>query len=142
MQMAVGYAREAAACEEVPVGAVVVLDDRFIAGSGNRSVSDVDPCGHAEVLALRAAAKALGNYRMPGAQLYVSLEPCLMCFGAAVWARISRIVYAAPDQRHGVAGLLSGGSVSGLNHLPEMVQGTCGVEAGDVMKDFFVERRK
>ena len=141
MRLAISYARVAAASGEVPVGAVVVIDDHFIAGASNSSVSGTDPCGHAEVLALRAAARVVGNYRMPGAALYVSLEPCLMCFGATVWARVAQVVYAAEDRRHGASRLLSGDFSYGINHLPAVRQSSNGTEAGNLIKDFFTERR-
>jgi tRNA(adenine34) deaminase len=96
MRFALEEARAAAAAKEVPVGAVLVIEGRVIARAGNRTIADQDPTAHAEIVALRAAARAIGNYRLLGAALYVTIEPCAMCAGAVVQARIARLVYGAP----------------------------------------------
>lgn len=143
MELALDYAGKAAAAGEVPVGAVVVVDDMFVAGAGNSSISSCDPSAHAEMLALRAAAQELGNYRLPKVVLYATLEPCLMCCGVAVWARVAQIVYAAPDSRYGAAAnLFLTPGAAGLNHTPEVRQGPCADEAGTLIKDFFIQRRE
>ncbi len=143
MELALDYARQAAASGEVPVGAVLVVDEVFVAGAGNSSISSCDPSAHAEMLALRAAAQKLDNYRLPKGVLYSSLEPCLMCCGVAVWARVAQIVYAAPDSRYGAAAkLFLEPGADMLNHIPVVRQGPCTDEAAALIKDFFVQRRE
>ena len=139
-------ALELAACGEaegeVPVGAVLVHDGRVIAETWNRPISLDDPTAHAEILALRAGGETLGNYRLPGATLYVTLEPCAMCAGALVHARIARLVYGAADPRAGAVdsqlGLLR---VPGLNHRVEVTGGVLGPECGARLQAFFRARR-
>ena len=117
MTAAIDLAQQAAAQGEVPVGAVVVRDGQIIGRGFNQPIGGHDPCGHAEILALRDAAQRVGNYRLPGCDLYVTLEPCMMCAGAMLHARIRRVVFGAPDPKTGVAGSvldLFGGSGSTL----------------------------
>lgn len=139
-------ALELAACGEaegeVPVGAVLVHDGRVIAETWNRPISLDDPTAHAEILALRAAGQALGNYRLPGTTLYVTLEPCAMCAGAMVHARVARLVYGAADPRAGAVdstiGLLR---TPGLNHRVAVTGGVLGPECGAGLQAFFRARR-
>lgn len=142
MDQALDLARTAAGRGEVPVGALVVRDGTILGASGNRSIAAHDPTGHAEMVALRAAGRAAGNYRLPGADLYVTLEPCLMCAGAMVHARIRRVIYAAPDPRTGAAG-----SVWSVlddprhNHRVEVVAGVGRDAAAELLRGFFRVRR-
>ena len=138
--------REAAACEasgDVPVGAVVLDDRGEVIGAGhNRREADGDPTAHAEVLALRAAAQARGQWRLTGCTLVVTLEPCTMCAGAIVLARVSRVVYGADDPKAGAAGsLLDVLRDRRLNWRPEVERGVLAAECGSVLQDFFAARR-
>jgi tRNA(adenine34) deaminase len=127
---------------EVPVGAVVVVDGAIVGEGWNRTVSGNDPSAHAEIVALRAAGAAVGNYRLPGATLYVTLEPCAMCSGAIVHARLKRVVYAADDPKTGAAGSVFDTLVSPLhNHRVVVESGLRAVEAGDLLRAFFRARR-
>jgi tRNA(adenine34) deaminase len=143
MAHALELARHAEAAEsEVPVGAVLVADGKLIGEGWNRNIAASDPTAHAEVLAMRDAGRRLGNYRFPGAELYVTLEPCAMCAGAIVHARIARVIYGARDPKTGAAG-----SVFDLlqherhNHRVDVVEGVLGEEAGALLKGFFRARR-
>ena len=142
MNEAIAEARLAADCAEVPVGAVVVKDGVAIGRGFNRPISLSDPSAHAEIQALRAAAQTLGNYRLPGCELYVTLEPCAMCAGAIGHARIARLIYGADDPKTGACG-----SVTDLIANPAIAphtRVTRGVRASDcaaLLKDFFAERR-
>jgi tRNA(adenine34) deaminase len=142
MRRALDLARCGEAEGEVPVGAVVVADGRILAETWNRPVSLDDPTAHAEILALRAAGEALGNYRLAGATLYVTLEPCAMCAGAMVHARIARLVYGASDPKAGAAGsvfeLLR---APALNHRVEVTGGVLAAECGELLRAFFQARR-
>ena len=142
MQMAIELARQARRLGEVPVGAVIVKDGEAIARGRNQPISSTDPSAHAEIVAIRRACETLGNYRIPGTTLYVSLEPCPMCAGAIVQARIQRVVFAAPDPRAGSAGsvfnLLDHPS---LNHRCEVDAGPLEGEASAILKDFFRDKR-
>ncbi len=143
MLRALSLAEEAKAVGEVPVGAVVVQDDREIGAGFNRPISAADPTAHAEIVALRAAAEALGNYRLPETTLYVTLEPCPMCAGAIVQARVARVVYAADDERWGAAGSVFdvlGSEV--LNHRPECTGGLLADRSADLLRDFFKAKRQ
>lgn len=143
MQRALAEARAAADAGEVPVGAVVVRDGTILAAAGNAPVTSVDPTGHAEVRALRAAAAVVGNYRLSGASLYVTLEPCAMCIGALIHARIERLVFAASDPKSGAAGGafdLVGRAEH--NHHPQVVAGVAGDEARELLRAFFRARRQ
>ena len=142
MGEALVVARESGEAGEVPVGAVVVGDDLVIARAGNRTVRDQDPTAHAEVLALRAAAVALGTWRLSECTLYVTLEPCAMCAGASVLARVKSVVFGAWDDKAGMAG--SVGDLlrhPKLNHRPEVRGGVCEAECGAVLREFFAVRR-
>lgn len=142
MRLAIEQARAAAARGEVPVGAVVVAQDRVLAAAGNRTISDGDPTAHAEIVALRAAAHALGNYRLEQATIYVTLEPCAMCAGALVQARIRRLVFAAPDPKGGaVRTCLRVLDVPELNHRVEVTSGILAGESAALLQSFFALRR-
>ena len=142
MEAALEEAAVAASRGEVPVGAVVVVEDQIVARAGNRTITDCDPTAHAEIVALRAAAKEVGNYRLLGATLYVTIEPCAMCTGAMVHARIVRLVYGAEDPKggavHSCFSILDGPQ---LNHRVEVASGVLADEAAAVLKDFFAARR-
>lgn len=142
MRRALDLADRAEEAGEVPVGAVVVLDGCEIGAGWNAPISRCDPTAHAEVVALRDAATRVGNYRLPGATLYVTMEPCPMCAGAIVQARLARVVFGARDPRAGSAGsvfdLLDSPH---LNHRAECVAGVCGDEAGERLRRFFRARR-
>ncbi len=142
MRKALVEAAAAAAAGEVPVGAVVVADGDVIAAAHNRSVADADPSGHAEVLALRAAAARRGNYRLGNATLYVTLEPCVMCVGALAQARVARVVFGAYDRKAGALGSVEDLSASrALNHRFEVNGGLLAAECGELLKSFFESRR-
>lgn len=142
MRQALDLAERARSEGEVPVGAVLVMDDDCIGEGWNRSISTHDPTAHAEIEALRAAAARLENYRLPGATLYVTLEPCAMCAGAIILARIKRLVYAAADPRAGAAGSVFNILQSTqLNHRVELVSGILEQEAATLLQTFFRERR-
>ena len=128
--------------DEVPVGAVLVSEGRVIGEGWNRNITLNDPSAHAEIVALRAAGTAVGNYRFPGATLYVTLEPCAMCAMALVHARVSRVVYAATDPKTGAAGSVFDTLVSPLhNHRIEVAGGLLADEAADLLRVFFRSRR-
>jgi tRNA(adenine34) deaminase len=142
MARALELAREAGARGEVPVGAVVVLDGQVIGEGANGPVARHDPTAHAEILALRAAGRAVGNYRLPGSTLYVTLEPCPMCAGAMVHARVGRLVYGARDPKSGAAGsVLDVVRVSALNHQLEVTGGVLAGDCGQILREFFRARR-
>ena len=143
MQQALACAREAEAHGEVPVGAVVVdATGVVVARAANASIARHDATAHAEILALRAAGQALGNYRLPGCVLYVTLEPCAMCVGAAVHARIARIVFGAPDPKTGACGsVFDLASSAKLNHRIEVTGGVLADESAAVLRQFFAARR-
>jgi tRNA(adenine34) deaminase len=143
MSHALELARHAEVREgEVPVGAVLVLDGKAIGEGWNRNIVASDPTAHAEIVALRDAGRRLGNYRFPGAELYVTLEPCVMCAGAIVHARVARVIFGARDPKTGAAG-----SVFDVlqherhNHRVEVLEGVLGEEAGQLLKGFFRARR-
>jgi tRNA(adenine34) deaminase len=143
MQAALTLAGRAAAFGEVPVGALLVQDDNLLAEGWNQPIASHDPTAHAEVMALRAAGQSLGNYRLPGTTLYVTLEPCLMCVGAIVHARVSRLVYGAFDLKSGaVTTCLQGFEAPGLNHRVASTGGVLADECGEVLKEFFRKRRE
>ena len=142
MRVALVEAGQAAAIGEVPVGAVVVAAGEVIATGHNRSILDSDPSGHAEIVALRAAAASLGNYRLANATLYVTLEPCVMCVGAIVQARVNRVVFGAYDAKAGALGSAADLSDSkALNHRFEINGGLLAEECGALLKTFFQARR-
>jgi tRNA(adenine34) deaminase len=143
MQLALAEAARAGEAGEVPVGAIVVKEGAVIATGFNAPIGLSDPSAHAEMRALRAAAQVLGNYRLPGCELYVTLEPCAMCAGAIMHARLARVVYAAPDPKTGAAGsVLDLFGYAQLNHHTEVVGGVLAEEAGQMLKDFFAARRR
>lgn len=142
MREAIALARQAGLCGEVPVGAVVVKDGRVVGTGFNQPIGQQDPTAHAEIAALRDAAARLGNYRLPGCELYVTLEPCLMCAGAILHARIARLVFGAHDPKTGVAGsVIDLFSETRLNHHTEVVGGVLAEECGAMLSGFFAERR-
>jgi len=142
MEEALSEARLAAERGEVPVGAVVVADGRIVARAGNRTIADCDPTAHAEIIALREAAKAIGNYRLLGASLYVTIEPCAMCAGAMIQARIARLIYGADDAKAGaIRSCFSVLDHPQLNHRVEVTPGVRAEESAAVLKDFFAARR-
>ena len=143
MQHALEQAQLAWDGGEVPVGAVVVKDGQIIATGYNQPIAGHDPTAHAEIMALRAAAKILGNYRLPGCELYVTLEPCVMCSGAMMHARLSRIVFGAHDFKTGACGsVLNLFEHEKLNHHAEIVSGVMANECAQILKDFFAQRRR
>jgi tRNA(adenine34) deaminase len=142
MRQALEEARRAAEAGEVPVGAVVTLDGRVIASAANRTITDGDPTAHAEMVALRAAARALGNYRLAGATLYVTLEPCAMCAGALVHARVARLVYGCDDPKVGAVNwCLRVLEHPMLNHRVEVTSGVLADESAAILQAFFSARR-
>jgi tRNA(adenine34) deaminase len=142
MQAAIAQARLAAEGGEVPIGAVVVYDGVIIAHAQNCVIRHVDPTAHAEMIALRTAAKALGNYRLNGCTLYVTLEPCAMCAGAMVPTRLDRLVFAAADPKAGACGsVLSILNHPRLNHQMKVEQGIGAEESAELLRSFFRERR-
>jgi len=143
MQQALSQAQNAWALGEVPVGAVVVRDGQVIATGFNQPIGTHDPTAHAEIIALRAAAAILGNYRLPGCELYVTLEPCVMCAGAMMHARLARVVFGAPDPKTGACGSIV--NLFAQEPTNPHAQGTGGVmadECGALLKRFFAERRR
>jgi len=128
---------------EVPVGALVVDAQGQVLGAGyNRTITDSDPTAHAEIVALRSAAQHLDNYRLPGLSLYVTLEPCVMCIGAMLHARLARVVYGASDPKTGACGsVLDVGAVARLNHHTTIIGGVLAEPCGDMLRRFFRERR-
>ncbi|MBA2522509.1 MAG: nucleoside deaminase [Solirubrobacterales bacterium] len=142
MRLALVQARAAAEHGDVPIGAVLVAGGEVLAAAGNERELRADPTAHAEILALRSAAERLGGWRLPETVLYVTLEPCVMCAGAIVLARVPRVVYAAADPKAGAAGsILDVLGEPRLNHRPEVTPGVLGEEAADLLRSFFRERR-
>ena len=142
MRRAMELAKEAEALDEVPVGALAVRDGRIIAEAYNTRESDKCATHHAEVLAIEAACRALGGWRLPGVTLYVTMEPCAMCAGAIINARIPRVVYGAPDLRFGAFGSLIDLAAVPLNHTPEVVGGVLGEECASMLTEYFRGKRK
>jgi tRNA(adenine34) deaminase len=142
MREAISQAHNAYLLGEVPVGAVVVKDNRIIATGFNQPIGEHDPTAHAEIMALRQAATLLGNYRLPGCELYVTLEPCAMCAGAMLHARLARVVYGASDPKTGASGsVLNLFAEAKLNHQTELISGVLADECGAMLRSFFAERR-
>jgi len=142
MHLAIAQAQAAALREEVPVGALVVLDDRILAAAGNRTITDCDPTAHAEIVALREAARKVGNHRLTGASLYVTVEPCAMCAGALVQARIARLVYGADEPKGGaIRTCMQVLEAPALNHRVEVVSGVLANESVQLLQSFFSARR-
>lgn len=143
MRQALSQAQNAWALGEVPVGALVVKDDRVIATGFNQPIGTHDPTAHAEIMALRAAAELLGNYRLPGCELFVTLEPCAMCAGAMLHARLARVVFGAPDPKTGASGsVVDLFAQPQFNHHTELVGGVLADQCGALLREFFVERRR
>ena len=143
MQYALSLAKKAEQQDEVPVGAILVMDDECIAEGWNKPISSNDPTAHAEIMALRAASEQLQNYRLPKTTLYVTLEPCMMCAGALIHARVARVVYGATDPKAGAAGsvfeLLG---TDKLNHKIEITRGVMKDEGASLLTSFFQRRRR
>lgn len=143
MRIALRQARKAGDQGEVPVGAALVGKDRLLAMAGNSPIRHTDPSAHAEILAIRQAAQLLRNYRLPETTLYVTLEPCIMCMGALIQARISRLVYGAADPKSGAANSLYAiGSDQRLNHTVVVTGGVLADQCAELLKEFFKARRR
>ncbi|MGX5202482.1 tRNA adenosine(34) deaminase TadA [Aliikangiella sp. IMCC44632] len=143
MQQALGLAKKAESLGEVPVGALLVKDDKLIAESFNQPIKNNNPCAHAEILVLQLAGEELNNYRLIDSTLYVTLEPCAMCAMAMVHARIKQVVYAAPEPKTGAAGsLYQLLQHPAHNHQVEVISGVCEVQAVEQIQSFFRQRRK
>jgi tRNA(adenine34) deaminase len=143
MELALAEARMAADAGEVPVGALVINNGEIVGRAGNRNLRDHDPTAHAEILALRQAAQHLGNHRLTGCTLYATIEPCAMCAGAVIHARIARLVYGAKDPKAGAAGsILEVINHPRLNHKMEVVSGVLGDRCSQILQDFFRRRRE
>jgi tRNA(adenine34) deaminase len=143
MRQAIEQAHNAWALGEVPVGAVIVKDGQVVATGFNQPIGTHDPTAHAEIMALRAAASILGNYRLPGCELYVTLEPCAMCSGAMMHARLARVVFGATDPKTGACGsIVDLFSQQKLNHHTEVIGGVLGDECGGLLREFFAARRR
>ena len=142
MQQALDQAKLAAMAGEVPVGAVLVRDGKIISRGFNQPIGNSDPSAHAEMIALRSAAQLESNYRLPGTTLYVTLEPCIMCAGAMLHARVERVVFGATDPKTGAAGsVLNVFSEKQINHQTQVEGGIMDDECGQVLRDFFKGRR-
>jgi tRNA(adenine34) deaminase len=142
MRLALDQARAAAIAGEVPIGAVLVIENRIVAQAANRTIADQDPTSHAEIVVTRAAARAVGNYRLLGATLYVTIEPCAMCAGAIVQARIARLVYGADDPKGGaVRSCFQILDHPALNHRVDVVSGVLAEESAAAIQAFFAARR-
>ena len=143
MAQALEQAQKAWDSEEVPVGAVLVRNGEVVAVGFNQPIGSHDPTAHAEIMALRAAAQVLGNYRLPGCDLYVTLEPCAMCAGAMMHARLSRVIFGAPDPKTGACGsIIDLFAQENLNHHTEVVGGVLAQQCGALLKNFFAQRRQ
>ena len=143
MRQALAEARESAASGEVPIGAVLVYEGRILARAGNRTIRDCDPTAHAEIVTLREAAKIIGNYRLANTTLYVTIEPCSMCAGAMIQARVPRLVYGAAEPRGGaVQSCFEVLSHPELNHRVQVTSGVLGSECSEVLQSFFAVRRQ
>ncbi len=143
MKLALELAKKAELKNEVPVGALVVRDGKIIGRGMNTSISDYDPTSHAEINAIREAAKAIKNYRLKDCTIYVTLEPCAMCVGAIQHARIEKIIYGAPDPKTGACGsMIDLISIKEINHHAEALGGILEKECSQILKDFFLSKRK
>ena len=142
MHLAIAQAQAAALRGEVPVGALVVLDGRIVAAAGNRTITDCDPTAHAEIVALREAAQKAGNYRLSGASIYVTVEPCAMCAGALVQARVARLIYGADEPKGGaIRTCMQVLDAPALNHRVEVVSSVLARESLQLLQAFFLARR-
>ncbi len=142
MGKAIAVARKALSRGEVPVGAVIVHEGKIIGRGHNRPVSKIDPTAHAEITALRSAARKLGNYRLVGCDLYVTLEPCAMCLGAIVQARIRRLIYGASDPKSGAVHSVMRFPFRKLNHRPAISSGVMADEGASILRSFFRAKRR
>jgi len=143
MQEALAEARSGAKAGEVPIGAVLIYDGKILARSGNRTIRDCDPTAHAEVIALREAARRLGNYRLADTTLYVTIEPCSMCAGAIIQARVPRLVYGTDDPKGGaVRSCFEILSHPRLNHQVEVTSGVLAADCAAIIQSFFAKRRE
>ena len=143
LQLALDEARDSGGAGEVPIGAVLVRDDTVVARSGNRTIRDNDPTAHAEIIVLGEASRLLGNYRLSGTILYVTLEPCAMCAGAITQARLRRVIYGTPDPKAGACGsALAVLNHPKMNHRVEIVSGVLAEECAAILREFFRKRRK
>ena len=143
MRAALDQAQRALAAGEVPIGAVLVIDDRIVARAFNQPIGAVDPTAHAEVLVLRDAARAVGNYRLTGATVYVTVEPCLMCVGALVHARVREVVYGATEPKTGaLVSSIRALDAPGLNHRFAVTGGVLEEECRDILQQFFRDKRQ
>ena len=143
MEAALEEARRGLAAGEVPIGAALVIDDRIIARAFNQPIDAVDPTAHAEILVLREAARLVGNYRLTEATVYVTLEPCLMCVGALVQARVREVVYGAPEPKTGaIASAVRGLDLPGLNHRFAITGGVLEDPCRSLIQEFFREKRR
>jgi tRNA(adenine34) deaminase len=142
MRLAIEQARRAAAAGEVPVGAVLVIDGQVAATGFNQPIGSHDPTAHAEIVAIRAAASRIGNYRLTGSTLYVTVEPCLMCVGALIHARVGTLVFGTPEPRAGaVVSAMRAHETPGLNHAFDVVSGVLADECREIIQGFFKGRR-
>jgi tRNA(adenine34) deaminase len=142
MRLAIAEAHTAEAAGEVPIGAIVVLDGLVIGAGFNQPISAADPTAHAEIVALRAAAARAGNYRLTGSTLYVTVEPCLMCVGAMVHARVQRVIYGSAEPKAGaLVSMTRAHELPGLNHRLEITGGVLEEECREIMQTFFRSRR-
>jgi tRNA(adenine34) deaminase len=142
MQLAIEEARAAAAAGEIPIGAVLVHDGKVLARSGNRTIRDTDPTAHTEMVVIREAARLLGNYRLADTTLYVTIEPCSMCAGAMIQARVPRLVYGADDPRGGaVRSCFEVLSHPRLNHQVQVTSGVLAADCAAILQSFLAERR-
>ena len=142
MHLALEEARAAAQAEEVPIGAVLVKDGQILSRGNNRTIRNCDPTAHAEIVALREAARSCANYRLTGTTLYVTIEPCALCAGAIIQARVSRVVYGADDPKGGaVRSCFEVLSHAKLNHQVDVTPGVCAEESAAVLQQFFGTRR-
>ena len=143
MREALGQARLGLAAGEVPIGAVVVMNESIVARAYNQPIAASDPTAHAEVLALRAAAAHVGNYRLTGARVYVTVEPCLMCVGALLHARVQEVVFGAVEPRWGaLVSILRGHEIPGVNHRITVTGGVLEADCRDLIQQFFREKRR
>lgn len=142
MQIAITLAKQAGANGEVPVGAIIVKNKEIIGRGFNQPIATHDPSAHAEMIAIRQAAQHLGNYRLVDCELFVTLEPCVMCIGAIFHARISRVTFGASDPKTGACGsVIDLPSIEKLNHHAQITANICGDECGKILSDFFKSRR-
>jgi len=143
MRAALAEAARAAALDEVPIGAVIVHEGAIIGAGFNQPISSHDPTAHAEIVALRAAAAAIGNYRLTGATMYVTVEPCLMCVGAMIHARIALVVFGAPEPKAGaIQSMTRAHELAGLNHRLEALGGILESDCRDLLQEFFRVKRQ